>query len=45
MVSKTLYINKPSKKLLELVRNIRQQKEAERKKIASMEDVYFPKKQ
>ena len=42
MIAETLHIKNPSKRLLELIRGLRQQKEANRKKFESMEHVYFP---
>jgi hypothetical protein len=43
MVSKTLHIEKPSKELLQLVRNMRAKKEADKIQLTSMRDVYFSK--
>lgn len=44
MVFKTLYIDKPSSQLLQIVRKMRDEKEANKKDLASKRDVYFPKK-
>ena len=44
MSTKTLHIDKPSKDLLTFVRALREKKEEDKKKLASMKDMYFSKK-
>lgn len=44
MVYKPLYVDKPSGKLLQLVRRMKDEKETNKKELASKRDMYFPQK-
>lgn len=44
MFTKTVYIEKPSQKLLEFVRKLQADKEERKRKLLSQKDDFFPKK-
>lgn len=43
-MSRVLHVEKPTPNLLTFVRGLKEQKDADKKKLSAKKDVYFPKK-